>query len=244
MKLFVLICFLMSFVQARAESLPALIKVSSFSEKNIEPNMMNIQIYIWAKANTSVEAQDAAAKLHKKFKDLTEKFKIKKDDVQTQGFSVNPEYAYEAKTGISKIQGYNANHSISIVFRNIEQVGAFLDQVATGDKKEKSGITVQNTVWDSDKKGAAETDCITAAVQSARSRAEDLAKASDVKIKGVYSIANQQVFSNYEESSLEGSGRSPKAMMMSDGVSKPQTQLNPGKIRIRADVSVEYYIQN
>ncbi len=237
-----LLAFSCSF--AMADTMPALIKVGSFSEKNIDPNIMNINLQIWAKAATASQAQEMSNKHVKRIKELIEKFKVKKEDVQTDYYSVTPEYAYEHKTGISRIQGYSAMHSMTVTFKNLDLAGQFIDQAARGDKndKEKSGVTIGNIGWDSDKKGEAEAECITKAVKQARGRADDLAKAAGVKIKGVYMITNQQVYANYESAPMAGASRASKMEMAAD-VASP-TELSPGKIKIRADVSIDYLIQN
>lgn len=227
-----------------ADSFPALIKVSSFSEKNIDPNIMNINLQIWSKASSAAQAQEMANKHVKRIKELTDKFKVKKDDVQTDYYSVTPEYSYEQKTGISKIQGYSATHSLTVTFKNLDEAGKFIDQAVTGDSKEKSGVNVSNIGWDSDKKGEAEEGCINTAVKEARSRADDLAKAAGVKIKGVYSISNQQVYANYEASPMAAAAPMKKSKMMESMSYDSEPQLSPGKIKIRADVAIEYLIQN
>lgn len=246
MKLILASLLVFSCSYALADALPALIKVGSFSEKNIDPNIMNINLQIWAKASSASQAQELANKQVKRIKELTDKFKVKKDDVQTEYFSVTPEYAYEQKTGISRIQGYSAMHSLTVTFKNLDEAGKFIDQSAKGDKndKEKSGVTVGNIGWDSDKKGEAEEACITTAVKQARGRADDLAKAAGVKIKGVYSITNQQVFANYEAAPMAGARAQSKMSMMSADAESAPTELSPGKIKIRADVNIEYLIQN
>ena len=244
MKLVLAALLVLSGSFAMADALPALIKVGSYSEKNIDPNIMNINLQIWAKAATAAQAQEMANKHVKRVKELTEKFKVKKEDVQTEYYSVTPEYAYEQKTGISRIQGYSAMHSLTVTFKNLDEAGKFIDQAAKGDKTEKAGVTIGNIGWDSDKKGEAEEACITQAVKQARGRADDLAKAAGVKIKGVYSITNQQVYANYEAAPMAGSARAQSKMMMSADMAESSTELSPGKIKIRADVNIEYLIQN
>lgn len=246
LKLLVSAAMIFSCSLAMAEVAPALIKVGSFSEKNIDPNIMNINLQIWAKAATAAQAQEMANKHVKRVKELTEKFKVKKEDVQTEYYSVTPEYAYEQKTGISRIQGYSAMHSLTVTFKNLDQAGQFIDQAASGNKadKEKSGVTIGNIGWDSDKKGEAEEACISQAVKQARGRADDLAKAAGVKIKGVYSITNQQVYANYESAPMAGAARAQSKMMMSADAESGGTDFSPGKIKIRADVNIEYLIQN
>ncbi|AZZ35844.1 hypothetical protein CIK05_03185 [Bdellovibrio sp. qaytius] len=246
MKIFLASLLVFSCSFAIADTMPALIKVGSFSEKNIDPNIMNINLQIWAKASTAAQAQEMANKQVKRIKELTEKFKVKKEDVQTEYYSVTPEYAYEQKTGISRIQGYSAMHSLTVTFKNLDEAGKFIDQSAKGDKndKEKSGVTIGNIGWDSDKKGEAEAACINSAVKQARGRADDLAKAAGVKIKGVYSITNQQVFTNYEAAPIAGAARAQSKMSLMASDVESSTELSPGKIKIRADVNIEYLIQN
>jgi hypothetical protein len=233
---------------ALADAVPALIKVSSFSEKNIDPNIMNINLQIWAKSSTAAQAQEMANKHVKRIKELTEKFKVKKDDVQTDYYSVTPEYAYEQKTGISRIQGYSATHSLTVTFKNLDEAGKFIDQAATGsakNDKENSGVNVNNIGWDSDKKGEAEESCINLAVKQARARADDLAKAAGIKIKGVYSISNQQIYANYEAAPVASARMKSKVSMLAESMSDSASpELSPGKIKIRADVAIEYLIQN
>lgn len=83
-----------------AEITPAIIRVGSFSEKSIEPNIMKINLQIWAKASTSAQAQEMAAKLVTKAKDTAEKFKIKKELIETTYFQVTPEYTYDNKSSM------------------------------------------------------------------------------------------------------------------------------------------------
>ncbi len=245
-KIFLAAALCLFVVVSYAETQPALIKVSSFSEKSIDPNIMNVQIQVWAKGTSAQAAQELAAKTQKNIKDLIEKFKIKKDDVQTMSFQVNPDYAYDQKTGVSRIQGYSANQTMLIAFKNIDLAGSFLDQISRSDKSDKTGINISSIQWDSDKKGQAESEAVAAAVKSAKLRAEELAKAAQVKIKGVYQITHQQVHSNYESSGQEMAGNSRGMMktMMASADANSGTDLNPGKIKIRVDVSIDYYIQN
>ena len=245
-KIFLAAALCLFVVVSYAETQPALIKVSSFSEKSIDPNIMNVQIQVWAKGTSAQAAQELAAKTQKNIKDLIEKFKIKKDDVQTMSFQVNPDYAYDQKTGVSRIQGYSANQTMLIAFKNIDLAGSFLDQISRSDKSDKTGINISSIQWDSDKKGQAESEAVAAAVKSAKLRAEELAKAAQVKIKGVYQITHQQVHSNHESSGQEMAGNSRGMMktMMAAADANSGTDLNPGKIKIRVDVSIDYYIQN
>lgn len=247
MKSLLVICFIvLSSPALFAETKPAVIKLSSFAEKKIEPNIMNINVQIWAKAETALQAQELSNKYVKKLKELTEKFKVKKEDIKTDYYNVSPEYIYDPKTGASRLQNYSSVHQMTVTFKNLDLAGQFIDQSAKSDKsdKNKAGITIASIQWDSDKKGAAESECIGSAVRNARARAEDLAKAAGVSIKGVYMMSHQQIHSNFESQPMAGSARME---MMSKSVSADSSNsvdLSPGTIKVRADVAVEYLIQN
>lgn len=229
-----------------AEIKPAVIKVSSFAEKKIEPNIMNINVQIWAKAETALQAQELSNKYVKKLKDLTEKFKVKKEDIRTDYFNVSPEYVYDPKTGASRLQNYSSIHQMTVTFKNLDLAGQFIDQSAKGDKndKNKAGITISSIQWDSDKKGIAESECITAAVKNTRTRADDLAKAAGVTIKGVYMMSHQQIHSNFESQPMASSARMETMNKSVSADAYGSVDLSPGTIKVRADVAVEYLIQN
>lgn len=224
------------------EKLPALIKVSSYSEKSIEPNIIIIDIRAWGRASSAAKAQEQAAKELKKVKDLFEKNKIKKDDIQTSYFNTLPEYRYNPKTGSQKIEAYKTEHTLVITVKNIEIAGNFLDQVVQGNNNENFGTYVNSINWDSDQKAKAEAEAIGESIRISRERAEVMAKAANVKINGVYQISNQQAYSHSEIS--RDAMNLENAKFSKSTSPEVSTQLQPGKIKIRADVSVEYYIKN
>lgn len=243
MKYFFWIALLIMPVSGLAqEKFPALIKVSSFSEKNIEPNIIIIDIKAWGRAPTAVKAQEFAAKELKKVKDLFEKNKIKKEDIQTSYFNTLPEYRYNPKTGSQKIESYKTEHTLVITVKNIEIAGSFLDQAVQGNTNENFGTYINSVNWDSDQKGQAEAEAIGESIRISRERAEVMAKAAKVKISGVHQITNQQAYSHTESTQEMVNLQSTR--FSKSGVAETPTQLQPGKIKIRADVSVEYYIKN
>lgn len=239
------ICGLFLFIQQGfAETLPPLIKVSSFCEKSISPNFAIIQVQAWGKSTKANEAQELANLQIQKLKALATKFKIKNEQIQTDDFQVGPEYSYDQKTLVTRIVGYSATQSLTITLKNMEEVGSVTAQVVSGDAGKKSGLSLTNLSWDSDQKSQTEFECISEAVKSGRARAEELAKAAGVKIKSVYSITNQQVFINHEQSQAKMMNNSARGMMESLGSGESATDLSPGKIKIRTEVYAEYQIQN
>lgn len=211
-----------------------LIMVNGVAERSIEPNMVVLRIESWAKGSNAKKAQELQANQYSKLKSSLEKFKIKKEDVQTDSYNVYPEYFYDQKNQTNKIVGYRVSHSFSIIYRSVGTAGDFLDQIvkSAGDI---SGINVNGVSWDSDLKAQAEMDLLKEAVKAAKERASELAKAAGVTIKATHKIQNNTVVVQGPQPVMEKA-----ALMMSDR-SAP-TELSSGQIKVRAEVQMEFEI--
>ena len=212
-----------------------LIYVNGLAEKTIEPDMILVRLESWAKAAVAAKAQEQQAAQFAKVKNGLEKFRIKKEDIQTEAYSVSPEYVYDQKSQQSKINGYRVSHVVLVIYRKIDDAGAFLDTMVTS-RGETSGISVQNISWDSSKKAEIEVSALGEAVKNARAKADQLARAAGVEIKAVHRI---------QHSSGTPPGPQPmlyEAASMKMGGAAPQTELSSGQIKIRVDVQMEFEI--
>ena len=218
-----------------------LILVNGLAEKTVEPNMVNLQIESWAKATSAKAAQDLQAQNFNKIKSLIEKNKIKKEDFQTQNFSVNPESTYDQKTQTYKVTGFRVSHQISLIVRKTDEVGGLIDRLVSlsTDKitSSSSGVNVQNISWDYDKRSIVESAAVGEAVKAARLKAEELAQAAGVSIKAVHRL---------QHTSRAVMPQSPvvemKAMRASDSSSLASTELSAGTVKVMVEVQMEFEI--
>lgn len=205
----------------------ALIAVNGSAEKSVDPNIVNIQIEIWAKSPQAKQAQETVAKEYQRIKGVIEKFKIKKEDFQTQSYALVPEYNYDK--GQSRIVGHRASHSVHIVQRKIEDTGSLVDAVSSGS------TSIQSIGWDYDKKEQVQVSLLAEAVRNAKAQADELAKASNTKIKGVYRLSR----------AVEGAmpfARFAKSSSVME-TSMASTEMSTGPVKIQVSVSAEYEIQ-
>lgn len=212
-----------------------LIYVNGVAEKTVEPNMVLIQLESWAKASTAKAAQEQQALQFSKVKSSLEKFKIKKEDIQTEGFSVYPEYVYDQKAQTNKITGYRVSHTVSVTYYKTEDAGVLLDSLVTS-KGDSSGINIQSVAWDYDKKSVVETATLGDAVKNARSKAEDLAQAAGVVIKAVHKIQHTSHAPPVSQPMYE------RAAMKSMDAGAAPTELSGGQIKVRVEVQMEFEI--
>jgi uncharacterized protein YggE len=228
---------LMTFA-AGAQANDKVIVVSSFAEKSVEPNMVSVNVEIWSKANTAKQAQILNANEFQKVKKNLESFKIKKEDSQTENYSLNPEYIYDQKTQQNKMVGFRALQTLKIVLKKPEDLGGFLDAMVTSAPKNDSGVNVNTIQWDTDKRAQIELSALGDAVRNGRAKADELAKAASVKIKGV-SMLSHGVSSTEPPMPRRGMMKT----MAFESSAGNATDVLAGQIKVRVDVSAEYEIQ-
>lgn len=235
-KIYFIIVILISITSVSFAADPHLIFVNGVAERTVEPNMLIVRFESWAKASSAQKAQEQQAIQFAKLKSQLDKFKIKKEDIQTESFNVSPEYTYDQKAQLSRISGYRVSHSVMVIYRKIEDAGNFLDEVV-GSRGDYAGVNVSGVSWDYDKKSQLEMSALADAVKNARARANELANAAGVSIKAVHKISHQTYTPPTPQPMYE------RAVMMkaADSVA-PSTELSSGQIKARVEVQMEFEI--
>lgn len=210
------------------------ITVTGSAEGSLSPNLVNISLDVWAKTKAAQSSQKIVSQLDQQVQKKIESFKMKKDDVQTEGYSIQPEYEYNQQSRQSVLVGYRVSHRQTLILRKTEEVGSFLDAIGSIKTSGESGVSISNLNWDSDGRDSAEVKLLGAAVKSTRVRAEEIAKAAGVKIKqvskiqhGVGVVIPQPV---------------PMMKMMAEAQSDVGAVVSPGQIKLRVDVTAQYEI--
>jgi uncharacterized protein YggE len=234
-KLLLLFAFLVS-VSSYADD--KLIVVSSFAEKAVEPNMVTLNIEVWSKASSAKQAQALNAAEFQKVKKNFDSFKVKKEDIQTDTYSLNPEYIYDQKTQQNKMVGFRALQIMRVTLHKTEDLGAFLDAVVSSAPKNESGTNVNSINWDTDKRQQIELPALADAVKNGRAKADELAKAAGVRLKGV-SMLSHGVSSSTPPIPMRGM---MKAMAFDAG-GGANTEVMAGQVKVRVDVTAQYEIQ-
>lgn len=215
-----------------------MIVVSSFAEKSAEPNMVTLNVEIWSKATTAKQAQSLNASEFQKVKKHFDTFKVKKEDIQTDNYSLNPEYVYDQKSQQNKMVGFRALQTLKVTLRKTEDLGTFLDAVVSSASKNDSGVNVNSIVWDTDKRQQMELSALGDAVRNGRLKADELAKAANVRIKGV-SMLSHGVSGGHQPPLVRGVMKS----MAFESAGGANTEVMAGQVKVRVGVTAEYEIQ-
>lgn len=110
-------------------------------------------------------------------------------DIQTSAINLNPQYRYGENVP-PVITGYQASNQVSVRFRDVKRAGAILDTLVAQGANQINGPTLSV-----DKPEAALDEARTAAIATARARAELYAKAAGLSVKRILSISEGGGFS-------------------------------------------------
>lgn len=220
-------------LEAAANVQKGLITVSGEGKLQAAPDVAYIQLGIETRAATAKEAQSKnATKFAALKKVLYETHKLAAKDVQSTGFSVQPDYQYNNKDGTSKIVGYISTHSIRITTRDLEGTGKLLDDLSAAGANRVDGIQ-----FDTEKGDQYELQALGKAMENAKAKAEALAKAAGRQVKGVVNISESNV-----SSPIPYYGNYNLAKNEAADTAAP-TSIQSGEISLSSNVTVVYEMQ-
>lgn len=152
---------------------------------------------------------------------------IAERDIQTSSVSLSPQYRY-AQNEPPVITGYQASNQVTVHFRDIAKSGAILDALVSQGANNISGPNL--TI---DKPEAALDEARTAAVATARARAELYAKAAGLRVDRILSIS--------ESSAMPVP---PRPMMMARmEAAADATQVVAGESELTVSLSVRFVLK-
>ncbi len=181
-----------------ATTLPAFagtIAIEGRGEVRAAPDMATINSGVTTQGATAREALDANTAAMSELIAALKESGIEARDIQTSGFSVNPNYVYSDardELGYSmppKINGYQVSNSVTVVVRDLEELGSILDRSVTVGANTVNGVSFSvadpSELLDEARK---------LAFVNARDKAELYADAADVTLGDLEQISERQDF--------------------------------------------------
>ena len=205
------------------------IQVSGSGEAHAAPDYATLSLAIETHAKTAAEAAERNAELAQKINQaLTEKLDGK-GKISTGGYSLDPEYNNPQPNERPRIEGYQAQNSITVETASLALMGPLIDTaIAAGANRVNS---LDFSLRDNSK---ARNDAIASAAHDAQAQAQALATSLNVKLGPIISA------------STESEAR-PVPMMamarMNSAMASAPTPVNPGDVIVPATVSLTYAIE-
>lgn len=215
-----------------ADSKQAQITATGTGIVNTTPDQARVSLGVLATAPNAKKAQEENAALTNKVISALTKAGIAKDKIETQGYSIWPEYSYP-KRGDDKpptISTYRCSNTLIITVDDIKKAGKIIDTaVAAGAN------SMENIHFLKKDTGPQQRQALQKACQDARLKAEAMANGLGVKLGNIASVE-------------ESSGVTPptplygmKTMEAADGATP--TPIQPGELEVSANVTVVFHIK-
>jgi uncharacterized protein YggE len=133
-----------------ATALPAYagtISIEGHGEVRATPDMATINSGVTSQGATAREALDANTAAMNELISALKQAGIESRDIQTSGFSVNPNYVYSDErdsNGYSlppRINGYQVSNSVTVIVRDLADLGGILDTSVTVGANTVNGVS-------------------------------------------------------------------------------------------------------
>ena len=171
------------------------ITIDGMGEVRAAPDMATITSGVTTQGATAREALDANSKAMADLVAALKESGIEARDIQTSGFSVNPDYVYSDErdangyTRPPKINGYQVMNTVTVAVRELETLGTILDKSVTVGANTINGVTFSvadpSDLYNEARKSA---------FADAREKAELYAEVAGGRLEELKSISESQGF--------------------------------------------------
>lgn len=205
------------------------IQVVGQGEIKVQPDVAFITLSVETEGKTAEAAQAANAKQFATLEKLLyETYKLDKKDVRTSGFYVRPEYHRDE--GKAEIVGYIATHTVTITYREMDNIGALIDDAAKAGANRVDGVQFGTEKYEEYQLQAMEK-----ALENAKAKAQALAGYAGKTLGIVMAISET------------GTSGPPiilgETAQMMDLASAKSTSIQIGELNIKTSLQVTYSFQ-
>ena len=203
------------------------VSVTGTGEVSVAPDVADVVIGVTVQKSTVKDAQAAAGTSMAAVIAAVKKDGVADKDIVTVNVSLSPVYDYSSNGSVPRLVGQSFSNTVRVTVRNLTGLGAVIDDsIAAG------ATTVQGVTFRLNDPKPVEGQARQLAMTDARTKADALASAAGVQIKGVASISEVTVSSPI----YYASGSSDKA------AAQISTPIQSGTTDVQIQVTVSYLI--
>jgi uncharacterized protein len=203
--------------------------VTGESEIVSVPDQAELTVGIESNSSTVSEAQDRANTVINDIIAAMDKLGIDKKDIQTQNYSVNPQYNYD-NPGRPTITGYQVSANVRLRIHDFEKLNQAIDDATSLGANQVGGI---NFMMSKEKEEELTKQAREEAIKDAKSDADELARLAGIKLGKVVNVwenrgyAERPIYMSADVMEAKNAGGAP-------------TQIEPGTNSFNYSVTLSY----
>lgn len=163
----------------------ATITVTGSAVMSLKADYAQVSVGVSTQASTVSEAAQENNVLIHAVIDALKAAGVAENDIVTSSYSVYAQYDYSSFTGEEKLSGYKVTNQLKVIIRDMDHIGATLDQATAAGAN-----NIYNIEFLSTKADEAQDEAVTYAVQDAVRQAKLLASAAGLEMGGIVSISD------------------------------------------------------
>lgn len=203
------------------------LNLSAYGETRTAPDKATISLGVQTQAATAVEAIRQNAERMTRVIETLKKSGIAAKDIQTSGLNLNPQYAYKEGEA-PRLTGYQASNTVTVTVHDLSRVGQAVDATVNAGADTVGGVS-----FGLEDSTAAENEARVKAVSALQAKADLYARATGYRVARLVSL---------NEGSSYAAPPPPPAppMVAMAREASYKTQVEPGEMNVRVDVSATY----
>ncbi|MBU4242007.1 MAG: SIMPL domain-containing protein [Nanoarchaeota archaeon] len=208
--------------------------VSGEGVVTVMPDKAELYINVFTEAVTAEEAKDLNAEITDEVYRALKGADVDKDDIETSSFNLYPKMKWIQDDEEYITVGYEVRHTIKVTTEEIDDVGNLIDVAVNAGANGVNQVIFDLT---DETKKEVEKQALTKATEEAKSRAEAMATAAEVKLEKLVSISGNTGYTPYFRAAPE------MASLSSGDEYQKSTNIMPESLEIRASASLVYEIE-
>lgn len=202
------------------------ITISGTGKITSKPDLAVVSLGLYSEGKEVPVIQDDNSKKVNAIIGSLKKLGIAEDDIQTSNYTISPKYDYS--NGTQSVNGYTVSQSLTVKVRDLSRIGQVLSDAGNAGANQINGVT-----FSIDDPAALKVQARAKAIEDARKKADELAKAMGVDIVRVVTFSESA-------SSVPGQ---PVYTFRAEDVASQAPDIKPGALDVAADISVTFEIR-
>lgn len=153
----------------------------------VPPNQASVTVGFQVQRPTAAEASAEANRVAEQILNRLQQINVRRQDIRTSGIQLSPVYT-TPREGAPQIVGYRASYTLTLTLTDLRQVGPSIDESVKAGANTVAGVSFGLRDLSDARKEA-----LAAAVREAREKADAIARAAGLQIKGIQQIVEEGV---------------------------------------------------